>query len=565
MIMAGALVFSLLIFANYERSPSWVWAPALLLLYFATAMRMLLVRQYRAAPQRRSVGQWVRTQWLGSAGSGLVWGSSSVAMLPYLPTDMQLFLLTVISVVAASAISESVSLVAPPRAFLLATIAPPTAWLFTAGGRLHTTLALMLLVFMLLMIRLGTKRGLVFIQQQQLHYRNEFLALELARQRDVAEEAHQSKTRFLAAASHDLRQPMHALAILLELLRPEVQLSHKGSSILSRAQQAADAMNGLLDALLDISKIDAGVIRPSRRAFCVRDLLDEVAQEFQPAAERKGLRLDVVASSVIIDSDPVLLGQVLRNLVANAIRYTPTGRVLLGCRRHKNVLAVQVIDTGIGISADYHEAIFSEFYQVRDTQLERHEGLGLGLAIVIRVARMLDHPVSVRSAPGSGSCFTVEVPRAPGCVAPLPAPDAPAGSADPANLTGRLVVMIDDDDDIRSVMRSLLRAWGCEAIVASSAADALQQLEGDGRVVDALLSDMGLGASGNGIEAIRQLRQHCGADTPALLVTGDTSGEALQAAESAGLTMLHKPVKSAALHAALCAAIVSGKNQAARS
>lgn len=558
MILAGALVFSLLVFAVAEWPPAWIPGTALLLLYLVTLMRLYLVRQYRVAPQERNVGQWVWTQWLGSTLSGLVWGCSSVLLLPYLPTDMQLFLLTVISVVAASAISESISLIAPPRAFLLATIAPPNLWLLTVGDRLHTILALMLLVFTVLMLRLGTKRGQVFIEQQQLHYRNEFLAQELARQRDVAEEAHQSKTRFLAAASHDLRQPMHALAILLELLRPEVQLSHKGSSILSRAQQAADAMNGLLDALLDISKIDAGVIWPSRRAFAVGELLDEIAREFQPIAEKKGLRLAVVSSSAVVDTDPVLLGQLLRNLVANAIRYTPAGRVLLGCRRQQGRLAIQVLDTGIGIPSEHHDAIFSEFFQIRDTQLERHEGLGLGLAIVSRVARMLEHPLAVHSAPGRGSCFTVRVPLAVGAVAPLVAasPAVPAAAA--ADLSGRLVVMIDDDEDIRSVMRSLLRAWGCEAIVAASAVDALQQLEGDNRVVDAMLCDMGLGAAGNGIEAIHLLRQHCGALTPALLVTGDTSGQTIQAAESAGLTMLHKPVKAATLHAALCAAIASG-------
>ncbi len=546
--IAGAVVLSLLVYVVHDGIPRWTWLPALLALYAVTLVRAWLVWRYRRAPASCSTAQWGRSQAISGGLSGVCWGVANTAMLAHLPTELQLLILTVITVAASSNASEGFSYVPPSRAYILASIGPPTLWLLTVGDRLHTILALMLLVFVPMTIWQARKRNRIFIEAQQLRFRNEALARELTLQRDVAEQAYRTKARFLAAASHDLRQPMQALSIFHELLAGETQ-SSRGAGLLANARQSAEAMNTLLGALLDVSKLDANVISADCRAFPLQPVLDEMAREFAPIAAQKGIRLRVRPCSAVIRSDPALLGQILRNLLSNAIRYTPAGGVLLGCRRRRDQLLIGVFDTGIGIAADQHAAIFGEFYQVGNEARDRQQGIGLGLAIVERVTRLLGHALSLRSVPGRGSCFSLALPLATAVEPALSAPEIeqlPAASA----LDGRRILVIEDEAAIRDGLRDLLQEWGCRVSTAASVADALAQAEGQG-TIDAVISDMGLPGQGNGIDAIAALRQCHGATLPALLVTGDTSQAALQAAHAANLVMLHKPIKPGRLRAAL--------------
>jgi signal transduction histidine kinase/ActR/RegA family two-component response regulator len=548
--IAGALVLSLLVYVVHDGLPAWTWLPALLALYAVTAVRWWLVRQYRRAPGSRSTAQWGRSQDITGALAGVCWGFANTAMLTHLPTELQLVVLTVITVVASSSAAEGFSYVPPSRAFILASIGPPTLWLLTAGDRMHTILGLMLLVFLPMTIWQGQKRNRVFVTAQQLRFRNEALAAELTVQRDAAEQAYQAKARFLAAASHDLRQPMQALSIFHELLQQEAQ-TPRGRELLANARQSAEAMNKLLDALLDVSKLEAKVIQPDCRPFHVQALLDEMAHEFAPIALQKGIRLRAAPCSALIRSDPALLGQALRNLLSNALRYTPAGRVLLGCRRRRGQLAIEVFDTGIGIAADQHAAIFTEFYQVDNKARDRQQGIGLGLAIVERVLRLLDHDISLRSLPGRGSCFAITVPLATTrnlLAAPLPEADPLPATG---SLAGRRILLIDDEEAIRSGMGALLQGWGCAVSTAGSIDEAMARVCQDAAGLDAIISDMGLPGPGSGIDAIAAVRERCGKQLPALLVTGDTSQAALQAAREARLIMLHKPIKPARLRAAL--------------
>ncbi|MBU1236815.1 MAG: response regulator [Gammaproteobacteria bacterium] len=475
-------------------------------------------------------------------------------MLAHVSTEMQLFVLTVMTVVAAASASEGYSYTPPSRGFILASLGPATAWLLTVGDRFHYILAAMLAIFIPLTLWQGLKRNQVFIEAQQLRFRNEALANELAMQRDAAEQAYLGRSRFLAAASHDLRQPMQALSIFHELLRDEAR-TDRGSDLLANAQQAADAMAMLLDSLLDVSKLDAKVVKPDCQAFPVHSLLSEMEHEFAPVAERKGVRLDVRSCSADIVSDPVLLGQVLRNLIENAIRYTPSGRVLVGCRRRNGHLAIEVLDTGIGIAADKQAAIFGEFYQVDNKARDREQGLGLGLAIVDRITRLLDHPLTLRSEAGRGSCFVVTVPLAGATDSPASIPPEAEPARVPDSLAGRRMVVIDDEEAIRTGMEKLLGKWGCDVIVGGSVAECLRLVDFGQMSIDGLVSDMGLPEPDTGIRAIAAFRELYGQNLPALLVTGDTSRAALQAAEAENLIMLHKPIKPARLRAALTKAL----------
>ncbi|HTY99042.1 MAG TPA: hybrid sensor histidine kinase/response regulator [Rhodocyclaceae bacterium] len=547
--LAGAVVLSLIILVVYDRVPAWTWAPVLPCLYLVTLARGLRRRLFMRRPEARSGDGWMRGQMWLSALAGACWGFANTAMLAHLPVDLHLFILTVACVSAASASAQGFAHHHPSSAFVVASLTPPTIWLMTVGDRLHSVLAVMLLIFIPLTLSLGQKRNRVFVEAQRMRFRNEALAAELLRQRDVAHQAREAKARFLAAASHDLRQPMQALAIFLDLLRQEPQ-GARTTELLGLTQQAVDGMNSLLGTLLDISKLDAGVVKANRRVFAVQDLLDGMAREFRPLTERKDQRLRVVPCSATIDSDPVLLSQIVRNLVANAVRYTPpSGRILIGCRRGPGTLRIEVIDTGIGIAADHQQAVFREFFQVGNKERNRERGLGLGLAIVERIGRLLDHPLTLRSRPGAGSCFAVTVPRlADAEPAPPPAVEAPRGADE---LAGLRVVVIDDDESILTGLRALLQSWGCEVVVADSAAAALERIEGTAGPVDAVISDLALGGGASGIDAIAALRGRCGARLPALLLTGDTSQGVLNAAKQAGLLMLHKPIKPARLRAAL--------------
>ncbi|MBI5901602.1 MAG: hybrid sensor histidine kinase/response regulator [Rhodocyclales bacterium] len=554
--LAGALVLSLLVYVVHEGIPAWTWQPALFALYAVTLVRAWQVKRYRSAPYSRSTAQWGRSQAVTGALAGVCWGFANTAMLTHLPTESQLLILTVITVSASVNAAEGFAYVPPSRAYILASLVPPTAWLLTVGDRLHTILGAMLLIFLPITLWQAVKRNRIFIEAQQLRFRNEALAGELTVQRDVAEQAYRSKARFLAAASHDLRQPMQALAIFHELLARETQTA-RGAELLTSARQSAEAMATLLGALLDVSKLDANVVSVDCRAFPLQTLLDEMAREFTPIAAQKGIALRVRPCTAVVRSDPALLGQVLRNLLSNAIRYTPEGRVLLACRRRGGMLRIGVFDTGIGIAVDQHTAIFGEFYQIGNEARDRRQGIGLGLAIVERVTRLLGHALNLRSVPGRGSCFSVTVP-----VAQMALPLEP-GTMDmesvlaTAGLDGRRVLVVEDEAAIRAGLQTLLQDWGCEVSTAGSMAEAMAVDAALHDTLDAVVCDVGLPGPGNGIDTIAALRTRHDADLPALLVTGDTSQAALRAAHEAGLVVLHKPIKPARLRAALSNAIAA--------
>jgi signal transduction histidine kinase/CheY-like chemotaxis protein len=542
---AGVLILSLLVFVVQDVTPWWTWLPGLVFLYLVTLLRAIEIRRYRRTPEYRNSRQWVLRQTVYSGLAGVCWGVVSTLLLMYLPTALQLFVLTVSTVVAATTASEDIVLVLPPRVFILASISPPVLWMLSQGDQMYIVLAIMLLAFLSIVITIGNKKSHLFTEAQHLRFQNEFLAKELSRQRDLLERTNKSKSRFLAAASHDLRQPVAALMIFLEQLEFEQHLSVKGKGVLEHAQHATSSMCSLLDSLLDISRLDGQAIRKSIRPFSIRKLFDEMEDEFRQLAEQKGLRLKFSTCSAVIESDRVLMGQILRNLVSNAIRYTPAGRILVGCRHRQGMLSIEVHDTGIGIAEDQLPKIFDEFYQVDNSERDRQQGLGLGLSIVDRAARLLGHTLTLTSRLGIGSSFALTVPLAKIGVAkeqpvPLQAATAPV-------LAGRLIAVIENEGSIRAGMNNLLQSWGCRVVFADSATNMIEQLDSMGGIVEMIISDFGLRGGVNGVEAIARIRQRWGSELPALLFTGDISKETHTLAKNAGLSILYKPAKAETL------------------
>lgn len=366
---------------------------------------------------------------------------------------------------------------------------------------------------------------------------------ELAMRRQEADAANAAKTRFLAAASHDLRQPMHAISLLVGLLHDRVR-SASERELVEKVQDSVQAMENLFSGLLDISKLDAGAVRPNNVPFEIGAVLRHVALHGAPSARAKGLEFRVVPSRTVVVSDPVLLERILSNLVTNAIRYTDRGKVLVGCRRAGNALRVLVCDTGIGIAPEYRDEIFEEFFQVRHTERDRSQGLGLGLSIVKRTARLLGHELVVRSVPGKGSIFGVVVPRThPSAGGPSDATGGPT-----AVLEGIFAVVINDEKESRFAMELLLRQWGCHVVTARSGEEAIELLANHLRTPDLIVSDYRLGGGLSGLSAIRRIREQCEQDVPAIILTGDVSAEDLQTLE--GVVVLYKPVNVERLRAA---------------
>lgn len=364
--------------------------------------------------------------------------------------------------------------------------------------------------------------------------------------KEEAERLHLAKSNFLAAASHDLRQPLHALGLFVAALHKTVR-SQRGRSILRNMERSLSSMQAMFHSLLDISKLDAGVLAPERSRFPIDRLMGDLVEEFRPEAEQKGLALRYMPMSVMVESDSGLLERVLRNLLANAVRYTVEGRILAGARRLDGAVRIEIWDTGVGIPATQIDKIFEEFHQIADSNRSGQQGLGLGLAIVSRTATLLGHPVQVRSQPGRGSVFSITVPAVSaahaaadgGAAAPAPEPRVPRAR----------VLVIDDDESVLISMRELLGSWSCAVDTAKSLVEASALVAA--ATPDVIIADYRLGTGETGIGALDDLRERFGLEAPGILLTGDTAPDRLKEARASGYHLLHKPLRPARLRTLL--------------
>jgi signal transduction histidine kinase len=359
--------------------------------------------------------------------------------------------------------------------------------------------------------------------------------------RGDAEAANIAKTKFLAAASHDLRQPMQALSMYASVL--EQRLPDAGTQrVVHGIKLSVTSLEQMFDSLLDISKIESGVITPNIVAFPLQPLIEQVVEAEGPIAAHKSLELRAVPTSASVKSDPALLERMVKNLVTNAIRYTQRGKIIIGCRRQcGGWLRLDVVDSGIGIALEEQERIFDEYYQLSGNSAQ---GLGLGLPIVKSLGELLGHKVSVKSAPGRGSVFSIELERAF---------DAPAAAASPlpAPPLGQLrVVLVDDDVEIRESVRLLLEGWGCSYIAGATLAEIEDQLRSQHVTPDAVIVDYRLAGTMSGLQVIERLRAAFGSELPALIITGTANPSYLQS-RAAGIPFAIKPVAPGKLRAFL--------------
>ncbi|MBS0320353.1 MAG: response regulator, partial [Proteobacteria bacterium] len=376
--------------------------------------------------------------------------------------------------------------------------------------------------------------------------------------RAAAEAANRAKSQLLAAASHDLRQPLHALALFTAALAARGRTSELAPLIAS-VERATAALEAQFAQLLDLSRLESNAFAAERRRVALGPVFDRLHAEFAPHAAARGLDLRIVPTSLAAESDPALLQRILQNLVANALRYTERGGVLVGARRRGgDVVVVDVVDTGPGIAAEHRERIFDEFYQVRDAAGERQgQGMGLGLAIVRRFCALLGHDVSVSSRLGRGSRFRVACPRAHSATGTQRSL-RPSARRTTGTLDGALVAVLDDDPAAIEGMRALFAAWGARVaggVHAGAVLDALGHLE---CYPDLIVADLRLGGGQSGLAAIARLRDELGVPVPALVVSGDLGAAAARDVHAAGFPLLAKPVDAAALKTAAAAFVAQG-------
>ncbi|ALG71189.1 histidine kinase [Azospirillum thiophilum] len=384
-----------------------------------------------------------------------------------------------------------------------------------------------------------------------LIHRLQSLEAERDAAREEAERANLAKSKFLAAASHDLRQPLQALFFLSAALARHVG-DHSGRDLLSRLDQGLDTMKGLLDGLLEVSRLEAGVVTPVLDTFAVSEITDALDAAYGKQATEKGLVWRVEGCDGMLRSDRGLLMQLLCNLVDNALRYTDAGVIRIRCRvdvgggPEAGQLAIEVQDTGIGIPPEHLDRIFEEFHQVGNPERDRLRGLGLGLAIVRRLSQLLDHPVQVRSVQGRGSAFRVLVPLA---AARFLAAGTGGAERQPGIDRPRLAVLVDDDAVVLLGLQTVLTEWGFRVVAADGTDRAMDRLAALGRAPDLVIADYRLREGRVGTEVIRRVRERYGAAVPALILTGETGIDTLADASAHGVPVLHKPVTPRQLQA----------------
>lgn len=366
------------------------------------------------------------------------------------------------------------------------------------------------------------------------------LASVLEQAKQQAEMANLAKSRFLAAASHDLRQPLQTLSLLQGLMGKKVK-DPEIVKLVNLMDATLGAMSGMLNTLLDINQLEAGMVQPEVVTFPIEDLLLRLRTEFGYHAAANGLSLRVVPSAALVQSDPALLEQLVRNLLSNAVKYTRHGKVLLGCRRHGDRLRIEVWDTGSGIPEEQLQEIFQEFHQIGNAARERSRGLGLGLTIVRRLADLLDHGVDVRSRLGSGSVFSVEMPIGRSQDV-QPQAMRRHQTTTPAVRAG-IVLIVEDDPDVRDTLALVFRNSGFATLAARSGEDAVEILALGASIPRLLVVDYDLPDGMSGLEVVQRLQKQSGRSIPAIILTGDISTATSSAINRLGLTRLVKPVK----------------------
>jgi signal transduction histidine kinase/CheY-like chemotaxis protein len=497
----------------------------------------------RAGPESRESARWGPLFWIGTFTAGLIWGAWPLIFYAFYSTEYLLLISTIFAgMVAVSAASGSIYL---PSflSFSVPLILPLAVTHFVSGNDTLVMTGLLLIMFLAVSFFLAARGNAQFRQLLRSQFQNAELMQRLAEEKRIAERAVIAKSRFLAAASHDLRQPLHAMGLFLSALRQH-EHNKKKLEIIDDMGKSSEALNGLFNSLLDVSRLDAEIIDFNPSHNTAVEMFNGLRVQFVQQAVEKNIQLLVAPEDHVFYADSILLERVLRNLLSNAVQYTATGFVSISCQDDVDGSKLIILeDSGIGIPSENSEDVFSEYYQLNNLSRDRSKGLGLGLAIVRRLCELMDISLEMESEEGRGTVFKLIVPGGdPAQIKPRLRFDNTMQAKD------RRVLVIDDEPQVLQGMRHMLEGWGCKVILAESARDALKAIAITDFRPELIISDFRLGNNQDGVDAVAALHESLESKVPAILISGDTSPERLKQVKKTGLLYLHKPVAADELH-----------------
>ncbi|MBX2880505.1 MAG: response regulator [Granulosicoccus sp.] len=541
--LCGALI-TVFLWRNLPKGLLLVWLAALCI---SALFRLFIMWRYnRIDSATRASGPWGFYLWAGTLSAGLIWGCWPVLFYEYCSPEYLLLISTVFAgMVAVSGASGS--LFYPSfLSFSIPLVIPLALAHLFSGNELLRITGFLLLVFLIVNAFLAARGNTYSRELIRARFANQQLLDRLAEEKQIAERAVIAKSRFIAAASHDLRQPLHAMGLFLDALRNR-ESDPKQLGIIEHLSKSSEALNGLFNSILDVSRLDAEIIEFKPSHFRAISLLNRLDTEFSAQANEKGIKLLMFSADAVLYSDQILLERVLRNLLSNAIQYTEVGQVKLHCAVADGSVRISVSDTGLGIPEEAKDDVFSEYYQLNNPERDRTKGLGLGLAIVRRLCALMDMPIHMDTTEGRGTTFEMRVPEGDPAELPVPSEDG----AVPAQSRGQLVLVIDDEQQVLQSMKHTLENWGFKALLAESAKSAIQQMAMHEWSPAIILSDYRLRNNENGVDAVATVREAINQFVPAVIISGDTSPARLKEVGDSNLEMLHKPVAPEELRALL--------------
>lgn len=509
------------------------WLAVLLSLHCA---EMWVWWKYRTAAQTiEQCRAWSMTFNFFAGSVGLMWG---IAAIWFFPVDLAYQALLLCVILGLSAGAVTMNPVYPPAlyVFLGSILLPTICRVAYEGDSVHGIIAVMLTLFSVVVMNSGRQLARTFFTTLSQRYENLALVEQLTKEKSRAESASREKSRFLATASHDLRQPLQALMLFSDAIQ-EVAQEKETKHLSAQIGKSVNALVEMFDELLDVSRLEAGIVEARWQNFELQPLLDRLYVDLAPLAQSKRLSFHMPIVDGVVHSDPFLLDRILRNLISNAIRYTDTGDVAISCTPVAEGFRFAVVDTGIGIFPEALPHLFEEYYQVDNQHRDRRKGLGLGLSIVRRVEGLLGCKVEVKSEPGKGSEFSLVVRR--GEDEQLAQPFIITHSRH--DLRGVAVALVEDDPDIRELIAGLMADWGCRVFEGELAEDVMRKMDVAGQRPDLLVCDYRLPQGVTAVHVIIRMRELWG-NVPSLVLTGDTAAEVLQEIHASGAILLHKPI-----------------------
>jgi signal transduction histidine kinase len=494
--------------------------------------------------------------------SGLLWGALAWLTLSNASSTGSVLVVAMLAGLAGGSISIYSPLLPVSIVFFISVVSITALKMFSMNIHEYNVLGIIVVLYMVILFDQARNSSRAARDSINLSFENIDLIEKLRQKTEIAdsakyqaevaqyeaEQANIAKSKFLAAASHDLRQPIHAQGLFLDVLS-RTNLTAKQNELVAHSCAANEASAEMLNTLLDFSRIEAGVIETQVQAFRLQPLLNKIESEFACQADAKGLSYRSRETNLVAQSDPALLELIMRNLVSNAIRYTNHGGLLVTIRKRGDHALLEVRDTGIGIELSKQRDVFREFHQLGNPERDRRKGLGLGLAIVAGLSRSLNHDVSLTSIQHRGSMFRVTLPISSIALSAIPLLQQPSKTGSVKKINRRVLV-IDDDEAVRTSMLHLMRDWGCECDVADSIEEAIVLVQLN--VPDVIISDYRLREQCTGADAIAALRIVLSKPLlPALLISGDTSPKRLREAHASGIPLMHKPVSPSLLYSKL--------------